>query len=124
MEGHPWAEFKRGNPISPNTLARELKCFGIQPQDVRIGDKNAKGYHLEVFKDAFSRYPPGSNRDTVTTPANIDESTPTNRDKRNECHGLDTQKTPANIDLSRCHGSNEGAGDAELLEEIHKDLDS
>ena len=24
MEGHPWAEFKRGNPISPNTLAREL----------------------------------------------------------------------------------------------------
>jgi hypothetical protein len=35
-----------------------LRPFGIIPGTVRVGDVTAKGYKLESFEDAFSRYLP------------------------------------------------------------------
>jgi Protein of unknown function (DUF3631) len=58
IEERPWAEWKRGKPMSPNSLARQLAPFGIAPETIRIGDKTPKGYLLAHFQDAFTRYLP------------------------------------------------------------------
>ena len=59
MEDRPWPEWGRnGKPITPNALARQLSVFEIKPKTIRldIGGGTAKGYLLEDFTDAFSRY--------------------------------------------------------------------
>jgi putative DNA primase/helicase len=38
IEGHPWAEWKAGKPISTNGLARMLAPFGIAPATIRTSD--------------------------------------------------------------------------------------
>ena len=43
LEGHPWAEYKRGKPISQNQLARALKPLGITPNVIRMGDETWRG---------------------------------------------------------------------------------
>ena len=58
IEGHPWAEWKAGKPISTNGLARMLAPFGIAPTTIRMGDRTPKGYQLAQFEDAFARYLP------------------------------------------------------------------
>ncbi len=63
MEHRPWPEWKNGKPITVRQLARLLRPFDIKPTTIRIGDITAKGYELEWFTDAFSRYPPSQ---TVT----------------------------------------------------------
>ncbi|MBM3734100.1 MAG: DUF3631 domain-containing protein, partial [Acidimicrobiia bacterium] len=78
IEGRPWAEFgKSRRPISANHLARLLRPFGISSHTVRLGDDTAKGYQLDDFQEAFTRYlpaPPLSKRNTVTSPVNIGDS--------------------------------------------------
>jgi len=57
IEGRPWAELgKSRKPLTQNGLARRLKPLGITPENIRLGDKVPKGYLLERFKEAFSRY--------------------------------------------------------------------
>ena len=57
IEGRPWAEYgKSEKPITQNKLARLLKPLNIVPENIRIDDKVPKGYVLERFKEAFSRY--------------------------------------------------------------------
>ncbi len=58
LEGAPWAEWSHGKPITANRLARMLSRYGIAPRTIREGDRTAKGYLLEQFADAFSRYLP------------------------------------------------------------------
>jgi putative DNA primase/helicase len=65
MEDRPWCEWKRGSPLTPNSMARLLKAFEIQPKQVRIGDVNIKGYALEMFADAFIRYAPPITTETT-----------------------------------------------------------
>ena len=56
LEGRPWAEW-HGRPLSPNSLAKLLKPFGIIPGSIRLSNnETAKGYPLEAFEDAFKRY--------------------------------------------------------------------
>lgn len=56
LEDRPWADWRKGKPLTQNALARLLKPFGISSKSVRIDDKTAKGYSLEQFEDAFQRY--------------------------------------------------------------------
>jgi hypothetical protein len=56
MEGHPWANWKGGKPITQNGLALLLVPFGIEPDNIRVGDRVPKGYLLVQFQDAFERY--------------------------------------------------------------------
>ena len=58
MEGRPWAEFGRNEkPITQNKLARLLKPLKIVPDSIRIDEKRTpKGYFLDHFEEAFSRY--------------------------------------------------------------------
>jgi Protein of unknown function (DUF3631) len=64
-KGEPWAalwerDIARGNVRGPAAqLAQLLKPFGIAPGTIREPDGTTpKGYKLESFKDAFSRYLP------------------------------------------------------------------
>jgi putative DNA primase/helicase len=56
MEGHPWADWKGGKPITQNGLALLLVPFTIAPDNIRVGDQVLKGYLLIQFQDAFERY--------------------------------------------------------------------
>jgi putative DNA primase/helicase len=57
-DGSPWAEWRGGRPITVNQLAVILAPFGISPKTVRFGNRTAKGYLLEHFREAFERYAP------------------------------------------------------------------
>ena len=59
IEGHPWADWKRGKLITPNALARLLEPFGIRPSSIRHEDNRVlRGYQRSHFQDAFERYLP------------------------------------------------------------------
>jgi hypothetical protein len=56
IEDRPWCEWKRGFPMTKMTLSKLLKPFSIKSKDIRVNHTVLKGYTLNVFKDAFSRY--------------------------------------------------------------------
>jgi hypothetical protein len=57
IEGHPWAEWKGGKPITQNGLALLLAPFAITSSNIRIGaNRVSKGYQAAQFQDAFERY--------------------------------------------------------------------
>jgi putative DNA primase/helicase len=59
MEHRPWPEWKMGKPITPRQLAKLLEPFGVTPTSIRTATgKTPKGYHLDAFDDAFSRFLP------------------------------------------------------------------
>jgi hypothetical protein len=60
IEDHPWCDWRRGKPITPNGLARLLKPFGILSKTIRIDDDTSKGYTGEQFVDTFNRYLPST----------------------------------------------------------------
>ena len=60
MHDRPWRTIDGGKTISPATMARLLRPYGIKPQTIRIREEEttAKGYYRADFDDAFSRYLP------------------------------------------------------------------
>lgn len=52
LEDAPWAEWRRGSPITPRGIARLLKPYGIAPQK----DKAGRFYRPKDFTDALDRY--------------------------------------------------------------------
>jgi len=58
IEGRPWGEWKNGKPLTPNGLARQLKPLAVAPATLKIEGHAAKGYRLDQFEDAFTRYLP------------------------------------------------------------------
>lgn len=78
----PWATWNRGKPISLRQLAAKLADFGIKSGTVRQGFDTKKGYSLEQFTDAFSRYLSGdtpSSSATPSQPSNYADSSVTER---------------------------------------------
>ncbi|NVM57204.1 MAG: DUF3631 domain-containing protein [Desulfobacterales bacterium] len=71
-EDRPWCEWKKGKPMSPHSLATQLRPYGIKPRQIRFGDENLKGYYLETFLDAFSRYLPTQSETSETFNNNND----------------------------------------------------
>lgn len=67
MEHRPWPEWKQGKPLTARQMARLLKPFDIQPKTLRTETARGKGYELQDFEDAFSRYLPLLIGDSVTT---------------------------------------------------------
>lgn len=66
-EEAPWGDL-RGARLDARGLARRLRPFEIRPRTIRLDDGTTpKGYHLEQFGDAFSRYLGGSKRHNATT---------------------------------------------------------
>ena len=58
LEDRPWCEWKRGKPMTKNSLARLLKPFKIKSKKIRTLDSTPRGYERNDFIDAFSRYLP------------------------------------------------------------------
>jgi hypothetical protein len=58
IDESPWAEYRRGHPLSPYELARLLKPFGIRPCNLRFANGVYKGYEQKDFEDAWMRYVP------------------------------------------------------------------
>ncbi|MGH8468553.1 MAG: DUF3631 domain-containing protein [Gammaproteobacteria bacterium] len=112
LEERPWNDWRRGKPLTPNQLARLLAPFKIKPGTLRVGGDRAKGYRLEDFGDAFTRYLPlkggYSIRDTVTMASQLDpddfRSVTTDNDVTDlnppkpapqlDCHGVTDRNTP------------------------------
>ncbi len=57
-EEAPWATWNRGRPMTARQLSARLGEFGVVSGTVRFGTHTAKGYTLDKFTDAFSRYLP------------------------------------------------------------------
>ncbi len=128
MEGRPWAEFGRtGKPITPSQLAKQLRPFEVRPSKLRIGDETLNGYLREDFNQAFACYLPPADRNTGTTPANIDDSHVLELEHGNGVFHHENTKNinkdgicssvpvaDPQIDLSRCHHL-EGPESQELL---------
>ena len=90
IETSPWVEWNRGHPMSTNALAKQLRFFGIYPRQTREEYYNrCRKYYRDDFLDAFDRYIPQPNCDTVTTQATHSR----------DCHTVTTSKTYDNIDV-------------------------
>jgi hypothetical protein len=58
----PWAEWKRGKPLTQKQLAGLIRPFGIISETVHIaGQLDAKGYRRSRFEEAWEAYLPGQN---------------------------------------------------------------
>jgi hypothetical protein len=79
LDERPWAGWNKNNGIRPVDLAGQLGGYGIKSKNVRIGETQKKGYELEQFADAFTRYlPPGM---SVPTSQNEDRPKETHSDQ-------------------------------------------
>ncbi|MCX7313944.1 MAG: DUF3631 domain-containing protein [Alphaproteobacteria bacterium] len=59
MEDRPWSEWRRGQPLTKNGLARLLRPFGINPKQIRFEQPprpTAKGYEAAPIREAKARY--------------------------------------------------------------------
>jgi hypothetical protein len=56
MEDRPWPEWRRGKPLTQNSLARLLKPFGVLPRNFRMSAGIVKGYERGPIEDAHKRY--------------------------------------------------------------------
>ena len=75
LEERPWSEWKKGKPITPPQLARQLKPFHVSSRTVRLeGQGLSKGYLLEDFADAFERYLPPDPPENPLSKRNNDTS--------------------------------------------------
>jgi hypothetical protein len=114
MEERPWVEWgKAQKPITPPQIARLLGKYGISPTTMRLPDeRRLKGYQHQDFTEAWELYlppdspqspsTPDSNRDTVTTRDNIEESGVFRSVTPSPCHASENVKTPNKNGL--CHG--------------------
>jgi len=67
IEGKAWAEWKAGKPITPAALARQLGPFGILSGTIRVDRGHTlKGYKRADFEDAFGRYLPTPEDQSIT----------------------------------------------------------
>ena len=120
LDDRPWAEWRRGKPLTTNRLARVLKPFDVRPKTLRIGVTTTKGYDVGWFKDAFARYLP-STPDPTVTPSQVnknadlaEEQTVTRPD---DVTVRETEKFNEN---GRCYGVTvEKGGDGESGEDGH-----
>jgi hypothetical protein len=58
LEGRPWPEYRRGQPITTNQLAALLRPLLIVPTTLRLpgSPSPAKGYYRDAWQDAWDRY--------------------------------------------------------------------
>ena len=114
MEDRPWPEWKGGKPITVRQLATLLQPFRIKPIQMKVGDKNLRGYKLKAFDDVFRRYLP---RRTATPlqPAETLEFLPNST--ATDFLPVAAQKSPKPAENLACSGvadQNGGAGGARV----------
>jgi hypothetical protein len=104
-EEAPWATWNHGSQMSFHQLGKKLRGFGISSATMRLanGDR-LKGYTLDSFRDAFSRYLPSdhgmSKRDSVTSASECGFQPVPKRDM--DAHVTDRDTTETALQ-SHCH---------------------
>ncbi len=61
LEERPWCEWKKGQPMTQNSLSKLLSSFKIKSKNIKSphdASKVIKGFDVEQFNDAFDRYLP------------------------------------------------------------------
>jgi putative DNA primase/helicase len=101
LEGRPWADWKHGKPLTKFQLARRLKTYGAVSGALDLGSDEGrlKGYRLEDFHDAFSRYLPSrpiSTRELVLSPGIAGETEDLQLVMPKSGHEFKTAKIPSN----------------------------
>jgi len=98
----PWATFNKGFQIKPRQIAAKLKGYGIHSKTVRTGyGETPKGYEVNQFKEAFSRYVHNTPHISATTPQDCIDA------------GLrvaDTENNTQQIDLFRNNATSQCCG--------------
>lgn len=56
MDDQPWRTICRGHSMDARKLSDLLRPYSVAPANIKVGGKQSKGYKLEWFADAFSRY--------------------------------------------------------------------
>ena len=116
IEGRPWAELGRSRkPLTQNRLARLLKPLAIAPGNVGPEENRVRGYLLEQFKEAFSRYlgPEGASEppsrpecDEMGTSADFTTAQP--RSRLCSWKIQETQQRRASVRMCSCKGGSPG----------------
>ena len=84
----PWADYRKGKPITDKQLAALLKPFGITSETVhRPGEPDAKGYRRTRLGEAWSRY-------LSTENDNSDVSKVARAGSRDASEGADAGRSP------------------------------
>tara|TARA_R110002072_G_scaffold301652_1_gene481865 strand:+ start:4086 stop:5585 length:1500 start_codon:yes stop_codon:yes gene_type:complete len=94
LESRPWCEWRRGQPMTKNSLSKMLKPYKIVSNTVRIDLRTAKGFRLTAFDDAFNRY--------LSPPRNVTTSQ-TNGGVAPECDVLKTANVTNTPETSQRH---------------------
>lgn len=114
-----WATYNRGNQVSPRQIAKLLEEYQIKPKTIRFGHPDtAKGYELDQFQDAFSRYihtNPENSVSTVTTsqPNNNEGLSVTDKPTQNLSVTQSATLEPAST--SHCDGVTDRAGEMPVI---------
>lgn len=115
LETRPWSEWRRGKPLTQNSLARLLKPFRIHPKTVRVGTDTPKGYDRADLVDAWNRYLPAeegvSNRHNATTPAAVGENPLSQPPQAQGVWRFEKQRKP--LGEKTCGGVADESGDLE-----------
>jgi hypothetical protein len=56
VKERPWAEMRKGKPLTEMALAGLLRPYGIRSRTIWMGEESAKGYLTEDFTEAVRRY--------------------------------------------------------------------
>ncbi|MFN3591782.1 MAG: DUF3631 domain-containing protein, partial [Thermaurantiacus sp.] len=73
LEDRPWAEWSHGKPLTPQSVARLLKPFGVKPRVMNLNGSSTRGYFRADVEAAAGRYIPQT-RNLVTQEQNQDVS--------------------------------------------------
>ena len=99
----PWATFNKGFPIKPRQIAGKLKGYGIHSKTIRIGTgETPKGYEVNQFKEAFSRYIPATPPASATTPQSSIQAALHVADNPPRCGNVADVKTCEPAQIAAC----------------------
>ena len=109
MEDQRWGTMRSGKGITVEWLANQLERHGIRPRTIRIGEKQAKGYYGEDFKEAFQRYMSPSDKQKLARIESALASTP----PPSRCFGEASRRDKSAFvtRIRRDRGRREGARD-------------
>ena len=83
MEESPWSEWRRGQGISTQGIAKKLKEYGVKPRR----DRTQRFYAQSDFADAFTRYLSDGPEITVTGVTTVTHTANHMKENNNICDG-------------------------------------
>ncbi|MBB4093969.1 DUF3631 domain-containing protein [Brucella pecoris] len=83
MEESPWSEWRRGQGISTQGIAKKLKEYGVKPRR----DRTQRFYAQSDFADAFTRYLSDGPEITVTGVTTVTHTANHMKENNNLCDG-------------------------------------